>query len=98
MVVIDNHLVPSSSDWVYSKRPPQFDKVYGDRLYFIEPGCEYGSKDQDNVLWYRISCSYWFGDWIEEQDQTQWRAYGGRHRAIYIVREDLMAFIKLKWL
>mgnify|MGYP003337235843 CR=1 FL=1 len=85
-------------DWVYSKRPPERDLVNGDRLYHVEPGCEYGGKDEDGVLWYRIQCTYWFGDWIEEQDQTMWRIHGGYHRGIYIVREDLFAFIKLKWL
>ncbi len=85
-------------DWVRSKREPVRDKLYGDRLYHVEPGCEYGYKEDDGYVWYRIQCSYWFGDWIEEQDASLWRAYGGRHRAIYIVREDLFTLIKLKWL
>ena len=84
--------------WVRSKREPEIDKLYGDRLYYVEPGCEYGFEEEDGYKWYRLNCSYWFGDWIETQDKTQWRAYGSPHRAIYIVREDLFAFIKLKWL
>jgi hypothetical protein len=27
-----------------------------------------------------------------------WRAYGERHRAIYIIREELMTIIHLRWL
>lgn len=88
-----------SQNWVRSKRPPERDMLYGDRLFYFEPGCEYGSKDNEGVHWYRLSCSYWFGDWIEANGtEGQWRPYGGRHRAIYIVREDLLTFIKLKWL
>lgn len=82
-------------DWFRTKTPPE---GYGSRLYHVEPGCEYGYKEPDGYVWYRIQCSYWFGDWIEEQDKATWRSYGGRHRAIYIVREDLMTMVKLKWL
>lgn len=82
-------------DWIHTKHPPEH---HTSRLYHVEPGCEYGFKEDDGYVWRRIQCSYWFGDWIEEQDAKMWRIYGGRHRAIYIVREDLMAFIKLKWL
>lgn len=67
------------------------------RLYFFEPGNVYGVQEDDGFTWYRLNCSYRFGDWIETQDTTTWRAYGGRHRAIYIVRGDLMTLIKLKW-
>ena len=89
----------NSPDWIRSKRSHSRDMVYGDRLYYVEPGCEYGYKEDDGYVWYRLSCSYWFGDWIEENGATeQWRAYGSPHRAIYIVREDLLMFIKLKWL
>lgn len=85
--------------WVRSKREPVYDKLYGDKLYHVEPGCEYGFKEDDGYVWSRIQCSYWFGDWIEANGgEERWRTYGGRHRAIYIVREDLLAFIKLKWL
>ena len=87
------------SHWVCSKRDPERDKLYGDKLYYFEPGCECGYKQDDGYVWYRLNCSYWFGDWIEESGGAErWQAYGKRHRAIYIVREDLMAFIKLKWL
>jgi hypothetical protein len=83
-----------SSNWVRTQRGPE-----GlDNMYFFEPGCEYGWKEDDGYVWYRLNCRYWFGDWIETQDKTQWRSYGGRRRAIYIVREDFMTFIKLKWL
>jgi hypothetical protein len=89
----------NSPDWVRSKLPPERDKLYGDRLYYVEPGCEYGFREDDGYVWNRISCSYWFGDWIEANGRAdQWRIYGGRHRAIYIVREDLMMFIRLKFL
>ena len=87
-----------SSKWVRSKRPPEYDKLYGDKLYHFDPGNDYGFKEDDGYVWYRLNCSYWFGDWVETQNESQWRSYSGRHRAIYIVREDLMAFIKLKWL
>jgi len=81
-------------DWELTSRNPE---GYSNRLYHVEPGCELPWKE-DRYMWYRIQCSYWFGDWIETQDKNQWRTYGGRHRAIYHVREDLMTFIKLKWL
>jgi hypothetical protein len=81
-------------DWKYGNLGDERNS----RLYFFEAGCEYGGKDEAGVTWYRLNCSYRFGDWIEEQDTTTWRAYGGRHRAIYIVREDLMTLIKLRWL
>ncbi len=92
--------LPSNhKDWIRSKQPPLRDEIYGDRLYHIEPGCEYGFKEDDGYIWYRLGCSYWFGDWIEANcNSDQWRIYGGRHRAIYIVREDLLTFINLKWL
>lgn len=83
-------------DWVHTKTPP---KDSSSKLYHVETGCKYGYKEPDGYVWYRIQCSYWFGDWIEANGGAErWRIYGGRHRAIYIVREDLMAFIKLKWL
>ena len=92
MTLPNNH-----PDWIRSKRP--IDKVYGDRLWHWDHGGESGGKDGAGVTWYRLNCSYWFGDWIEENcDQELWTRYGGPHRAIYIVREDLMLFIKLKWL
>ena len=88
-----------SQNWYRVKHNPKYDLVHGDRLFFVEPGCELGGQDPDSTTWYRISCSYWFGDWIEENCNTElWRAHGERHRAIYIVREDLMTFIRLKWL
>ena len=88
-----------SKDWYRVKDNPQFDKVHGDRLFYFEPGGEYGGTDEDGVLWFRLNCSYWFGDWIEEHGGAgRWRIYGGHHRAIYIVREDLMTLIRLKWL
>lgn len=90
-------------EWVRSKRPPERDLLYGDKLYHFELGGEVGfypHDRDDRILWYRLNCSYWFGDWIEAngKEGEQWEAYGKRHRAIYHVREDLMAFIKLKWL
>jgi hypothetical protein len=88
-----------SQNWYRVKHDPKHDPVYGDRLFFFESGCEYGGRDEAGTMWYRISCSYWFGDWIEANAKPeQWQAHGGRHRAIYIVREDLMMFITLKWL
>lgn len=86
-------------EWVRSKRKPEFDKLYGDKLYYFDPGNDYGYKADDGYTWYRLNCSYWFGDWIEENgNEYQWNPYGAAHRAIYIVREDLLAFIKMKWL
>lgn len=82
-------------NWIRTSNPPE---GHSYRLYHVEPGCEFGYKEEDGYMWYRIQCSYWFGDWIETQDKSLWRIYGGRHRAIYIVREDLMTLIKLKWL
>jgi len=88
-----------SQNWYRNRRNPKRDMVSGDKLFYVESGCEYGGQDEHGVTWYRISCSYWFGDWIELNCNTeQWRAHGERHRAIYIVREDLMTFIRLKWL
>lgn len=88
-----------SQNWYRNRRNPKRDMVSGDKLFYVESGCESGVQDDDGTMWYRISCSYWFGDWIEANCNTeQWRAHGERHRAIYIVREDLMTFIRLKWL
>ena len=87
-------------DWIRSKRPPERDMLHGDRLYHVESGCELPfDYKQDGNKWYRIQCSYWFGDWIEANGgEGRWETYGGYHRAIYMVREDLMAFIKMRWL
>lgn len=83
-------------DWVLTKTPP---KDCGNKIYYFDVGGKRGNKDSDDVTWYRLNCSYWFGDWIEANGGfEQWIAYGERHRAIYIVREDLMTFIRLKWL
>jgi hypothetical protein len=84
-------------DWLYTSNVP-VDETTTRRVYYFEPGQEYGWKDDDGKKYYRLNCSYWFGDWIEEQDRSLWRSYGGRHRAIYIVREELMTLIRLKWL
>lgn len=89
----------NSPDWVRSKRPPVYDKLYGDRLYEDTFESKYGFKNEFGVTWYRLQCSYWFGDWIETNGTCeQWEPYEAAHRAIYIVREDLLAFIKMKWL
>jgi hypothetical protein len=84
-----------SSNYVTTTRAPE---GCSSRLYHIEPGCEYGTTDDDGAHWYRIQTSYWFGDWIETQDRGLWKTHGGRHRAIYIVRGELMTIIKLMWL
>lgn len=84
-----------SPNWVCTPRPrPE----RSNKLFYFEPGCEYGGKDSNGIKWYRMSCSYWFGDWIEEQDSTLWKAHGSPHRAIYIVREELITLIALTWL
>lgn len=82
--------------WVCTKRPPEH---HGNKLWNWDPGGEWG-VEQEGRKWYRLNCSYWFGDWIEENGtkDEQWYPYGGKHRAIYIVREDLMTLIRLKWL
>lgn len=88
-----------SQNWYRAKKNPKFDTLHGDRLFYFEPGCEYGGKDEDGILWFRLNCSYWFGDWIEANGgANRWRVHSSPHRAIYIVREDLMTFIRLKWL
>lgn len=85
-----------SQNWYHANH--NLKNEQGRRLFYFETGCAFPFKE-NGATWYRISCSYWFGDWIEEYGNTdQWRAHGGRHRAIYIVREDLMTFIKLRWL
>ena len=53
---------------------------------------------EDGVTYYQLHCMYWFGDWIETQNTDSWKAYGAPHRAIYIVTEQLMTLIRLKWL
>lgn len=84
-------------EYVYTQHPAE-GRSDG-RMYHFESGCmPWGEKDEDGVTWYRIQTSYWFGDWIETQDKNLWRTHGGRHRAIYIVREELMTLIQLKWL
>jgi len=90
-----------SQNWYRVKHNPQYDKLYGDRLFYFELGGEVGfypHDRNDNILWYRLHCSYWFGDWIETQERDAWIPYSGHHRAIYHVREDLMTLIRLKWL
>jgi hypothetical protein len=86
-----------SYDWALTANPPN---GCSDRLYHFDPGGQYGFYDTlDDSKWYRLNCSYWFGDWIEANGgEGRWTAYGSPHRAIYFVREDLYAFIKLKWL
>ena len=84
-------------DWVYSSQQHTPEGFYR-RMYYFERGVEPWGWLEDGNRWYRISCSYWFGDWIEEQNTVWWRAHGEPHRAIYIVREELMTLIKLKWL
>lgn len=90
----------NSPEWFRARRDPQYDMVYGDRLFYFEPYDDNGWLREDDRRWYRLNCSYWFGDWIEENGikDEQWEAYGGAHRAIYMVREDLLMFIKLKFL
>jgi hypothetical protein len=83
-----------SSNWVRTPHGP----AGLDNMYFFEPGCEYGWKEDDGYVWYRLNCRYWFGDWIETQSSDSWKAYGAPHRAIYIVTEQLMTLIRLKWL
>jgi hypothetical protein len=82
--------------WVHTRCPPEerSSKIY----YFDSGNLPQGELDGEGVRWYRLNCSYWFGDWIELQDKKLWRSYGGRHRAIYIVREELMTLIRLRWL
>lgn len=80
-------------DWKFG----EFDGARYAKLYYFEPYEENGWLREDNYRWYRLNCSYRFGDWIETHDDTSWEAYGGPHRAIYLVRGDLMTFIKLKW-
>jgi hypothetical protein len=93
-------MMTNVQNWVRSTRPHDRDMVYGDKLFYFEPYEEPGWLRDDGYRWYRISCSYWFADWIEANGikNVQWEAYGERHRAIYLVRSDLFAFIKLKWL
>lgn len=88
-------MILKQPNWIITPRPT--DTQFG-RLYHFDAGNEYGYKHDDGIVYYRLNCSYWFGDWIETQDATLWRSYGGRHRAIYIVREELMTLINLKWL
>lgn len=87
-----------SLEWRYTNSGP-YDNHSG-RLFKFDDGYvgSLGVVDEHGKLWYRLSCSYWFGDWIEEQDKILWRAHGERHRAIYIVREELMMLIQLRWL
>lgn len=86
-----------SADWVHANPTFGADLTHGTRMYFFEQGCQFG-YEEDGKTWYRISCSYWFGDWIEEQDEKLWWAYGSPHRAIYLVSEELMMIVQLKWL
>ena len=83
-----------SAYWVCTNCGP-----YGhENMYFFESYEKHGWLRDDGHRWYRLNCSYWFGDWIETQDKTLWEAYGERHRAIYLVREELLALIHLRWL
>lgn len=96
-----NHQGQWVEEWVYTNTPPEHRAEYEtkSKLYHVEQGCGVGFKEDDGYVWYRINCVYWFGDWIEKNcGEEGWKAYGRPHRAIYLVREDLLTFIKLKWL
>lgn len=82
------------SDWIRSPNPPPY---CSSKMYFFENWADRLGFNDNGKLYYRLNCTYWFGDWIEEQDKDLWRAEGLPHRAIYVVREDLMTLIKLKW-
>lgn len=81
-------------NWYFGKNEPFQEQ----KLFYFEPFDDRGWLRDDEYRWYRLNCSYQFGDWIEEQNTKQWESYGSPHRAIYVVRDDLMTFIKLKWL
>jgi hypothetical protein len=86
-------------DWIRTQQSSRAESPYTDRLWHWDNGGEWGVKDGRGVKWYRLNCSYWFGDWIEENcPADQWKIHGSRHRAIYIVREELLTLIKLRWL
>lgn len=85
--------------WYRTKNGPGLaDTMLGDRLFHFDMFGEHGVLDENGVRWYRLNCSFWFGDWIETQDKNVWEIYGDQHRAIYIVREDFMTLIRLKFL
>lgn len=54
--------------------------------------------DEHGVVWNQLDCYYWFADWLETQDPEMWRGEGPKHMALYLVREDFMPMILLKWL
>ena len=83
----------NNANWIYGNLDGEHRRLY----YFEDFSNKIGWKEKDGYRYHRLNCSYAFGDWIETQQQDWWRIYGGRHRAIYIVREELMTFIKLKW-
>ena len=46
-----------SKAWYRAKHNPKYDMVHGDRLFYVESGCELGGQDEDGTMWYRISLS-----------------------------------------
>ena len=81
--------------WVHTDQPlpGQSTRMYKFDVYSDSLGYE----GEGGKRWFILNCSYWFGDWIEEQDESLWEAYGASHRAIYHVREELYAIILLRW-
>jgi hypothetical protein len=81
--------------WVHTDQPlpGQSTRMYKFDYYSDSLGYE----GEDGKRWFILNCSYWFGDWIEEQDESLWEAYGASHRAMYLVREELYAIILLRW-
>lgn len=76
--------------WEYARYEGGYRKAFN--------ATDHWKDKEDGITYYRLECMYWFGDWIETQGESMWKMYGAPHRGIYIVTEQLMTLIRLKWL
>ncbi len=55
------------------------------------------SFTKDGHTWHSVNCYYWFGEWIETQDPELWYHVGRPELADYMIRDDFLTMIQLKW-
>jgi hypothetical protein len=53
-------------------------------------------KDSSGYTWYRLTCKYQFGDWIEQHSNRLWAIHGQYHQGQYWVHEKLFGLILIK--
>jgi hypothetical protein len=48
-------------------------------------------------MFWPIKCSYVVGDWIETQEVNLWAIIGQHHQSNYIISEQLLVILNLKY-